>query len=99
MMPDHPLSMRWLPNNGSELTDELVEAYQLEGYDTTPSNLGRSFLFEEAGLIWTDDDKALGMYLTPGADPTSYTMTYLMTRILKRMGYTATQTFDRSTNA
>ncbi|MDV8079458.1 hypothetical protein R4P47_23080 [Rhodococcus sp. IEGM 1370] len=91
--------MRWLPNNGSELTDELVAAYQLEGYDTTPSNLGRSFLFEEAGLIWTDDDNALGMYLTPGADPTSYTRTYLMTRILKRTGYTATQTFDRLTNA
>ena len=98
-MPDYPLAMRWLPANGEALTDELVNAYELEGYDTTPSNLGRSFLFNDAGLIWTDDDEALGMYLTPGADPTAYTMTYLMTRILKQMGYTATQTFDRMTNA
>lgn len=99
MMPDYPLAMRWLPDNGSALTDELVNAYELEGYDTTPSNLGRSYLFNDAGLIWTDDDEALGMYLTPGADPTAYTTAYLMTRVLKQMGFTATQTFDRMTNA
>lgn len=87
MIPDYPTTQLRCDGSlttGPALTNELVNAYELEGFDATPSILGRSFLFNDAGLIGTEEE-AVGMYLTPSADPTAYTTAYLMTRILKPM--------------
>ncbi len=50
-------------------------------------------------MIWTDDDNALGRYLTPGAAPTAYTIASLTTRLLKQEGLAVTEAFDRMTDA